>query len=109
MWTSSGHWSEGNNEVVICDRLRTVCKPHRGGPQRREPKLTGADLTAAEIEIASMKDTVVANVDLSAVKGLETVRHLVPSTIGIVLWCGQKARFRSCFCQGRACPNLFIV
>ena len=45
--------------------------------------LTRADLTEADLALASVGWTVFGDVDLSVAKGLDTVRHRGPSTIGI--------------------------
>jgi uncharacterized protein YjbI with pentapeptide repeats len=51
---------------------------HLGSVDMTGAKLTGADLTLAYVEFATLGD-----IDLSAVNGLERVRHYHPSTIGI--------------------------
>jgi len=45
--------------------------------------LTGADLDGADLSNAIIGATLFGNVDLSNVKGLETLVHLGPSTVGI--------------------------
>jgi hypothetical protein len=45
--------------------------------------LNGADLTKADLTGATIGLTVFGNVDLSRVRGLDTVMHIGPSTIGI--------------------------
>ena len=45
--------------------------------------LTGADLDGADLSNAIVGATLFGNVDLSNVKGLETLLHLGPSTVGI--------------------------
>ena len=49
----------------------------------RDTDLSRADLSRADLNWAILGQTIFADNDLSAVKGLETVRHLDPSTVGI--------------------------
>ncbi len=44
---------------------------------------SGADVTEANFTAAWCGATVFANLDLSTVKGLDTIRHISPSTIGV--------------------------
>src|SRR5947199_312522 len=48
----------------------------------REAELREADLSAADLSAAKVGRTIFGDVDLRTVKGLETVAHLAPSTIG---------------------------
>jgi hypothetical protein len=48
-----------------------------------ETDLCGADLVGANVTGATMGYTIIGDSDLRTVKGLETVEHLGPSTIGI--------------------------
>src|SRR5437762_2366407 len=47
-----------------------------------EAYLSGADLSGADLSGAGVGQTIFGNVDLRTVKGLETVHHFDPSTIG---------------------------
>ena len=49
----------------------------------RGADLTEAELTEANLTGAVLGNTTFANTDLSRVKGLETLRHIGPSTIGV--------------------------
>ena len=85
-----------------------TCNP-RGGPRRSEPSTgpPGTDLRGAAsiTRISQMlaDRTVFGNNDLSTVKGLETVRHLGPSTIGIDTIYKSKGNIPEVFLRGAAC------
>ena len=66
--------------------------------------LRGADLTKAVISHAAFGDN-----DLSDVKGLETVHHLGPSTIGIDTIYKSKGNIPEVFLRGCGVPEDFIV
>src|SRR5436305_1431458 len=51
-------------------------------PDLSKANLSGADLSGATLSKAIMRETTFGNVDLRTVKGLETIVHLGPSTIG---------------------------
>ena len=69
-----------------------------------EACLVGADLTQAEIGL-----TTFGNIDLSEVKGLETVHHRGPSTIGIDTIYRSKGKIPEVFLRGCGVPEDFIV
>jgi hypothetical protein len=81
--------------------------------------LTGANLTlthfsGALLDISDFTDafvvfTVFANNDLSTVKGLETVQHLGPSTIGIDTIYRSKGNIPEIFLRGAGVPEDFIT
>lgn len=50
---------------------------------RKDHPAINPDLREADLREAIIGWTTFANIDLSTVKGLETVKHLGPSTIGI--------------------------
>jgi hypothetical protein len=66
--------------------------------------LIGADLTASV-----MNFTIWGDVDLSVVKGLETVKHDGPSTIGIDTIYRSKAQIPEVFLRGAGVPDEFIT
>src|SRR5438067_1017076 len=51
-------------------------------PDLHDAELYGADLSGANLSKSRMGETTLGNVDLRTVKGLETIIHLGPSTIG---------------------------
>ena len=66
----------------------------------REANLGGADLHGADLDRAMCGDTIFADVDLSVVKGLETVQHLGPSTVGIDTLFLSRGKIPEVFLRG---------
>lgn len=64
----------------------------------------GSHLQGASLEAATMFDTVFRRVDLSEVHGLETVRHLGPSTIGLDTLLRSGGRIPESFLVGAGVP-----
>jgi uncharacterized protein YjbI with pentapeptide repeats len=64
----------------------------------------GADLSGALINSTSF-----GGVDLSEVKGLDTVEHIGPSTIGIDTLYNSKGRIPEAFLRGAGVPEVFIT
>ncbi|MBZ5672405.1 MAG: toll/interleukin-1 receptor domain-containing protein, partial [Acidobacteriia bacterium] len=75
-----------------------------GAVHLRGADLGGADFTKAEIWHATFGDN-----DLSDVKGLETVHHAGPSTIGIDTIYKSKGNMPEVFLRGCGVPEDFIV
>jgi hypothetical protein len=76
--------------------------------------LTGANLSAAilggaNLTNAMIMDTMFADNDLSKVKGLETVHHRGPSTIGIDTIYKSKGNIPEVFLRGCGVPEDFIL
>jgi len=86
--------------------------------------LTGADLSQADLSGANLSDadlsqadltgahvgfTTFADVDLSEVKGLESVKHDAPSTIGIDTIYKSKGKISHIFLRGAGVPESFIT
>lgn len=69
-----------------------------------EANLSGADLSDSEMDYTLMVD-----VDLSEVKGLETVKHSSPSSIGIDTIYRSKAMIPEVFLRGAGVPDDFIT
>jgi len=70
----------------------------------RTANLFGADLTEVRVGY-----TTFANVDLSGVKGLETVYHSGPSSIGIDTIYKSKGKIPHVFLRGAGVPEVFIT
>ena len=70
--------------------------------------LIGANLSGANLSRAGVGWTSFGNVDLSAVRGLESVRHDGPSTIGIDTIYRSKGNIPEVFLQGAGVPESFI-
>jgi TIR domain/Pentapeptide repeats (8 copies) len=66
----------------------------------RVANLSGAKLTEADLSGADCASTVFANLDLSEVKGLDSVRHSGPSTVGIDTLFRSKGRIPEPFLRG---------
>jgi uncharacterized protein YjbI with pentapeptide repeats len=71
--------------------------------------LNGADLRGANVKLATVGYTVFGAVDLSVVKGLETVNHYRPSTIGIDTIYKSKGRIPYIFLRGCGVPDTLIA
>jgi hypothetical protein len=69
-----------------------------------ETDLSGADLTSATIAYTSFN-----NLDLCKVKGLDTLTHLSPSTIGIDTIYRSGGKIPESFLRGAGVPEDFIV
>lgn len=74
-----------------------------------ETKLSGADLKDADLTGSFMLFTIFAAVDLSTVKGLETVIHFGPSTIGIDTLYQSGGKIPEIFLRGAGVPDSMIA
>jgi hypothetical protein len=94
------------------------------GADLREADLTGADLTGAHLGSAHLSETELTGVDLtgasvgwttfgavdlSVVKGLETVEHDGPSTIGIDTIYSSQGNIPEAFLKGAGVDDTFIT
>ncbi|MDQ3743944.1 MAG: toll/interleukin-1 receptor domain-containing protein [Acidobacteriota bacterium] len=66
--------------------------------------LSGADFTDARLDFTTLADT-----DLSEVKGLETVRHVGPSSIGVDTLYNSAGKIPEAFLRGCGIPDDFIA
>jgi uncharacterized protein YjbI with pentapeptide repeats len=71
--------------------------------------LVGVNFWATDLSHSKMFGTVMADIDLSAVIGLETVRHNGPSTIGIDTIYESKGKIPEVFLRGAGVPENFIA
>lgn len=71
--------------------------------------LSRADLIGANVEGASLGSTTFADVDLSAVRGLESVTHLGPSEIGIHTIYKSHGKIPESFLRGCGVPDALIA
>src|SRR5271165_311844 len=70
--------------------------------------LSGANLSETDFSRATLGETVLADVDLSTVKGLEAVRHAGPSTIGVDTIYRSQGKIPEVFLRGCGLPDDFI-
>lgn len=73
-----------------------------------DANLTRADLRWADLSEARVFGTIFANIDLSTVKGIETIKHDGPSTIGIDTIYRSKGKIPAHFLRGAGVPDNFI-
>lgn len=71
--------------------------------------LTSANLDGTNLEGVSIAMTIFGNVDLSKVRGLGTVTHEAPSTIGIDTIYRSKGDLPEIFLRGAGVPEPFIA
>jgi hypothetical protein len=74
-----------------------------------EADLGGANLSAADLGGAIGWRTIFADIDLSQVKGLESVKHHGPSTLGIDTLFRSRGKIPETFLQGCGVPESVIV
>ncbi len=70
--------------------------------------LSGANLDGTNLSHAQLNGAVFANVDFSKAKGLETIQHRGPSTIGIDTIYKSKGQIPEIFLRGCGVPDIFI-
>jgi hypothetical protein len=70
--------------------------------------LSFADLSGANFNYTTIGNTVFASVDLSEVSGLDTVKYIAPSTIGIDTLYRSGGGIPEAFLRGCGVPDLFI-
>jgi hypothetical protein len=69
---------------------------------------SGADLTSADFNNAKVELAIFGYVDLSVVKGLETVFHTGPSIIGIDTIYGSQRKISEIFLREAGVPDSFL-
>ena len=72
-------------------------------------RLEGADLTGADLSGAFVGETVFGDIDLSVIKGLDSVKHISPSTIGVDTIYRSKGNIPDSFLRGAGVPDNFIA
>src|SRR2546426_1109603 len=79
------------------------------GADLHAANLGGADLTGATLERVRVIGTAFGDVDLSGVKGLESIEHLGPSAVGVDTIYRSKGNIPEVFLRGTGVPDDFIV
>jgi TIR domain/Pentapeptide repeats (8 copies) len=79
------------------------------GANLTEADLAGADLTGADFTRARSAWTVFGDMDLSTVRGLDTIEHSGPSTIGIDTLYRSHGNIPEAFLRGTGTPEEFIT
>jgi len=79
------------------------------GAYLRQTNLTGAQLRGSDLTKAYLLQSTVSDVDLSDVKGLETVIHLGPSSIGVETLLKSNGQIPEVFLKGVGLPDDFIT
>jgi hypothetical protein len=70
--------------------------------------LSDADLTGANMTLARVGFTRFSNANLDGAKGLDTLKHIGPSSIGINTLYKSKRNFPDTFLRGAGVPEVFI-
>ena len=86
-----------------------LCRADLSGASLFYANLRSANLSGANVENAGFCGTAIADVDLSDVKGLESVLHFAPSTIGIDTVYRSKGKIPEIFLLGCGVPEEFIA
>jgi uncharacterized protein YjbI with pentapeptide repeats len=78
------------------------------GAHLREADLRGAHLREADLGSAWCGGTIFGDVDLSEVKGLESIRHFGPSTVGVDTLIRFRKKIPEAFLRGCGVPQTLI-
>jgi hypothetical protein len=79
------------------------------GANLREVNFGGANVDEADFTNSLMDNTLIANLDLRSAKGLETVRHFGPSSVGIDTIYKSQGRIPEIFLRRAGTPGKFIA
>ncbi len=79
------------------------------GTDLSETNLSGAHLLGADLKAARVGQTIFANLDLRMVKGLETLDHRGPSTIGTDTISRSRGDIPEAFLRGAGLSEAFIT
>jgi hypothetical protein len=79
----------------------------------RRADLTAANLSQADLDGVTLREaevgyTMFVDVDLSRVKGIETIKHTAPSTVGLDTIYRSKGKIPAQFLRGAGVPENFI-
>ena len=96
--------------VVQADlRDANLSRADLSGANLHYSNLHGADLGETDFSEVTLAWIVFANVDLSTAKGLDTVRHIGPSTIGVDTIYRSQGKIPEVFLRGAGLPDEFIA
>lgn len=110
-WSTLGRANLQSAQFVEADLNATnLCGSDLRDANLKHASLIGANLTRANLEDADLSHAIVGgslfgNVDLSVVKGLDTLVHLGPSTIGIDTVFKSKGNIPEAFLQNAGVPT----
>ena len=79
------------------------------GADLQEANFSNADLSGTDFSQAKAFGTIFADLDLSVAKGLETIEHRGPSTIGIDTIYKSRGKIPEAFLRGCGVPDEFIA
>jgi TIR domain/Pentapeptide repeats (8 copies) len=85
-----------------------LSRANLGGANLMGATLSGTDLVYTNLSAACCLSTVFANLDLSNAKGLDSVNHRGPSTIGIDTLFRSEGRIPDSFLRGCGVPDALI-
>ncbi len=102
-------WSRDHLDVVPNLAHADLCGADLLLADLTEADLRGANLVGADLTEATISYTTFGDNDLSNVRGLETVHHHGPSTIGIDTIYKSKGNIPEVFLRGCGVPEDFIV
>jgi uncharacterized protein YjbI with pentapeptide repeats len=75
------------------------------GAQLRGANFYNARLDKADLSKAQVGRTIFGNLDLSGIKGLQSVQHVESSTIGLDTFCKSKGKIPESFLEGAGVPS----
>jgi TIR domain-containing protein/pentapeptide repeat protein len=82
---------------------------HLGGADLDGADLREASLVGADLDRARCRSTNFADVDLSEIKGLESIQHDGPSTVGIDTLFRSQGKIPEAFLRGCGVPEVLIT
>jgi hypothetical protein len=104
----SGADLSGANLTGVRLRRANLSGANLGGAYLILADLSQATLVRTDLSGAFFVDTIFADADLSEAKGLETIKHMGPSTIGIDTIYKSKGKIPHIFLRGAGVPENFI-
>jgi TIR domain/Pentapeptide repeats (8 copies) len=99
----------GGSHVLLMEVGADLSGADLGGANLGGANLSGTDLRGADFTGAWIYGTNFADVDLSTAKGLESVDHRGPSTVGIDTIYKSRGKIPEVFLRGCGVPDEFIA